>query len=337
MFGFANNECEWKNFRSNWGQDLQVPVDFRVTEDEDGSLLMYPGGDLSASPCARMPKTGYFFDAVIRQEPISEEQLNPEDNLEEFSGISDETLAYWQRNVERYANSGKGIIASLGGTALGDIALVPGMQLKRPKGIRDIAEWYMSTLVRPDYIHAIFEKQTEIAIANFDKIYRRIGNQIDAVFICGTDFGTQDSTFCSPEQFKELYLPYYRRINDWMHQHTTWKSFKHSCGAVETFMPLFIEAGFDIINPVQINAKGMDPRHLKDAYGKDLVFWGGGIDTQKMLSFGTPAEVKRQVLENCKIFAKDGGFVFNAVHNVQANVPVENLAAMLEGIREFNG
>jgi hypothetical protein len=337
MFGFANNECEWKNFRSNWGQDLLVPVDFHVTEDEDGSLLMYPGGDLSASPCARMPKTGYFFDAVIRQEPISEEELNPEDNLEEFSGISDETLDYWQRNVERHANSGKGIIASLGGTALGDIALVPGMQLKRPKGIRDIAEWYMSTLLRPDYIHAVFEKQTEIAIANFGKIYQRIGNQIDAVFICGTDFGTQDSTFCSPDQFRELYLPYYRRINDWMHQHTEWKSFKHSCGAVETFMPLFIEAGFDIINPVQINAKGMDPRHLKDTYGKDLVFWGGGIDTQKMLSFGTPAEVKKQVLQNCEVFAKDGGFVFNAVHNVQANVPVENLAAMLEGIREFNG
>jgi hypothetical protein len=337
MFGFANNECDWKPFISNWGQELLVPVDFNFTRAEDGSLLIYPAGDTSISPTARMPKTGYFFDAIIRQEPIDEEKLNPEDNLEEFGEINDETLDYWERIINQLSASGKGIIASLGGTALGDIALVPGMQLRNPKGIRDVAEWYMSTVMRPDYIHSVFERQTEIAIGNFTKLYKRIGNKIDAVFICGTDFGTQDSTFCSPDQFSELYLPYYKKINDWMHQNTGWKSFKHSCGAVETFMPLFIESGFDIINPVQINAKGMDPRHLKDTYGKDLVFWGGGVDTQKMLSFGTPAEVKKQVLETCEIFALDGGFVFNTVHNVQANVPVENLAAMMDAIKDFNG
>ena len=337
MFGIANNECEWKLYTTNWGQKVLVPVDFNTTQDADGSTLIYPGGDTSLAPNARLPKAGYFFDAIIRQEPIVEDRLNPEDNLEEFEPVTNETLDYWERTVAALATKGKGIIASLGGTALGDIALVPGMQLKKPKGIRDVAEWYMSTVARPDYVHAIFEKQTELAIANFDKIYQRIGNKIDAVFICGTDFGTQVSTFCSPEEFKELYLPYYRKINDWMHQNTVWKSFKHSCGAVETFMPLFIEAGFDIINPVQINALGMDPRHLKECYGKELVFWGGGVDTQKMLSFGTPAEVKRQVLENCDIFAKEGGFVFNTVHNIQANVPIENLAAMLAAIREFNG
>ncbi len=337
MFGFANQECEWKSYTTNWGQEVLVPTDFNTTQAEDGSTLIYPAGDTSMGPCARLPKAGYFFDAIIRQEPVDEEHLNPEDNLEEFEPISEAALDYWERTVSRQAATGKGVIASLGGTALGDIALVPGMQLKRPKGIRDVAEWYMSTVMRPDYIHAIFEKQTELAIANFAKIYARIGNQIDAVFICGTDFGTQVSTFCSPEDFKELYLPYYRKINDWMHNNTGWKSFKHSCGAVESFMPLFIEAGFDIINPVQINAIGMDPRQLKKNYGKELVFWGGGVDTQKMLSFGTPAEVKKQVLENCDIFATDGGFVFNTVHNIQANVPVENLAAMLEAIREFNG
>jgi len=337
MFGFANSECEWKPFKSNWGQQLLVPADFNFIKGEDGSLLIFPEGDVTVSPCARMPQSGFFFDAVIRQEPIDDERLNPKDNLEEFTSISTESLDYWERTINNLATSGKGVIASLGGTALGDIALVPGMQLKSPKGIRDVAEWYMSTVMRPDYIHSIFEKQTELAIENFAKIYERIGNQIDAVFICGTDFGTQDSTFCSPDQFSEMYLPYYKRINDWMHHHTQWKSFKHSCGAVESFMPLFIEAGFDIINPVQINAKGMDPQHLKNTYGKELVFWGGGVDTQKMLSFGTPTEVKKQVLENCNIFAKEGGFVFNTVHNVQANVPVENLAAMLDAIREFNG
>jgi hypothetical protein len=337
IFGFANTECEWKPFKAHWGQDLEVPVDFLYSKDNEGNLYMYPAGDDTVNPSGRMPSTGYFFDAIIRQEPIDDNNLNPEDNLEEFAPITDATLAYWKRNVDILSATGKGIIASLGGTALGDIALVPAMQLKHPKGIRDVAEWYMSTIMRPDYVHAIFEKETETAIENFAKIYQQIGNKIDAVFICGTDFGTQTSTFCSPDQFRELYVPYYKRINDWMHQHTEWKSFKHSCGAVETFMPLFIEAGFDIINPVQINAQGMEPRHLKNTYGKDLVFWGGGVDTQKMLSFGTPAEVKQQVLENCEIFAKDGGFVFNTVHNIQANVPIENIVAMLDAIKEFNG
>ncbi len=337
LIGFDNNECEWKPFTSNWGQKLLVPADFNFTRSEDGSLKIYPQGDMTVPPSANMPASGYFFDAIIRQEPIIEENLNPEDNLEEFSPIDEGTLDYWERTINQLYASGKGIIASLGGTALGDIALVPGMNLKHPRGIRDVAEWYMSTIMRPDYIHSIFEKQTDLAIENLAKIYARIGNKIDAVFICGTDFGTQDSTFCSPDQYLELYLPYYRRVNDWIHQHTEWKSFKHSCGAVETFMPLFIESGIDIINPVQINAKGMDPRHLKNTYGKDLVFWGGGVDTQKMLSFGTPPEVKKQVIENCDIFARDGGFVFNTVHNIQANVPIQNLAAMMEGIKEFNG
>ena len=102
-------------------------------------------------------------------------------------------------------------------------------------------------------------------------------------------------------------------------------------------MPHFIEAGFDIINPVQISAKGMDPVLLKKNYGKDLVFWGGGIDTQKTLPYSTPEKVREEVLRLCGVFAPDGGFVFNTVHNIQANVPVENIVAMVDAIREFNG
>jgi uroporphyrinogen-III decarboxylase len=143
--------------------------------------------------------------------------------------------------------------------------------------------------------------------------------------------------FGAPEQFDDLWLPYYRRINNWIHTHTTWKTFKHSCGAVEPFLSRFIDAGFDIINPVQINAKGMDPIHLKKTYGKDLVFWGGGIDTQVTLPYATPAKVREEVLRLCEIFSKYGGFVFSSVHNIQANVPVENVVAMVDAVKEFNG
>lgn len=155
--------------------------------------------------------------------------------------------------------------------------------------------------------------------------------------MCGTDFGTQNATFCSLDTFKSLYVPYYKRVNDWIHAHTTWRTFKHSCGAVESFMPAFIDAGFDIINPIQCSAEGMDPKKLKAQYGDRLIFWGGGVDTQRTLPFGTPAEVRVEVLERCEVFSKGGGFVFNAIHNVQANTPVANVTAMIDAVKEFNG
>jgi uroporphyrinogen-III decarboxylase len=163
-----------------------------------------------------------------------------------------------------------------------------------------------------------------------------VGSLIDVVFICGTDFGTQIGAFCSTDTFKELYMPYYRKMNDWIHKNTRWKTFKHSCGAIEPFLSLLIEAGFDIINPVQCSAVGMDPEKLKDKYGDKIVFWGGGVDTQKVLPFGTPKEVREQVLRRCEIFSKNGGFVFNAIHNIQAKTPVENIVAMIDAVHEFN-
>ncbi len=333
IFGFPNEN--WKEFKTFWGQEVLVPEKFKTTYDEQGDLVIYPEGDTSAPPSGKMPKASYFFDTIIRQEPIDETNLNLEDNLEEFSHISDDDLDYWKKQVEGIKNTTKGIIANFGGTALGDIALVPAPFLKYPKGIRDISEWYMSTMMRQDFVKAIFEYQTDIAIKNLEKIFSVVGNHVDAVFLCGTDFGTQDSTFCSPETFNDLWLPYYRRINDWIHEHTTWKTFKHSCGAVETFMDRFVDAGFDIINPVQINAKGMDPVHLKKTYGDKLTFWGGGIDTQKVLPFGTPEQIKKQVVENCRIFGENGGFVFNSVHNIQANVPPENLHALFDTLKNI--
>lgn len=336
MFGF-NNHSPFKEWKTPWGQRVMVPYNFNATKDENGDILMYPEGDTSVSPSAKMPKTGFFFDAVIRQEPIVEEELDVEDNLEEFGLISDQDLEHWRVEVDKAYFSGKAVIAGFGGTALGDIALVPGLNLKHPKGIRDVAEWYMSTISRPDYIKNIYERQVEIAIENLKRIYSVVGNKINAVFICGTDFGTQESTFCSPETFDDMWLPFYKKMNDWIHENTQWLTFKHSCGAVESLMNSFIRAGFDIINPVQINAANMDPVQLKKKYGKDLIFWGGGINTQKVLPFAKPEEVREHVLKNCEILNKDGGFVFNTVHNIQANVPVENVVAMLEAIQEFNG
>ncbi len=333
MFGVVNDD--WKVHKTVWGQEVMLPGGFNYTVNTNGDILMYPEGDTSVPPCAMMPKAGYFFDAVDRQKPIDDSKLNVEDNLEEFTRITGEELKYWERLADSVKDNNRGIIASFGGTALGDIALVPAINMKDPKGIRGVEEWYISTLTREDYIKEVFDRQTDIAIENLGLLHRATGDSVDALVICGTDFGTQNSTFCSPETFDNLWLPYYRKVNDWIHINTRWKTFKHSCGSVETLMSHFIEAGFDIINPVQINAANMDPVNLKKKYGNDLVFWGGGVDTQGVFAFGTPQQVREQVRRQCSVLNENGGFVFNTVHNIQANVPFENVVAMLDALKEI--
>jgi hypothetical protein len=333
MFSVPNEN--WKVHKTLWGQEVMLPGNFNYTYNSNGDILMYPEGDTSQPPSAMMPKTGYFFDALNRQGPVDDLTLSADDNLEEFGRLTDKDLAYWKKVISDPRLSSKAVMASVGGTALGDIALVPAIGLKNPKGIRGVEEWYISTLIREDFVKEIYDRQTDIAIENMKMLFEVIGNNIDAVFICGTDFGTQNSTFCSPETYERVWKPYYRKVNDWIHRNTTWKTFKHSCGAVEPLMSHFIDSGFDIINPVQINASGMDPRKLKKNYGEKLVFWGGGVDTQGAFAFGTPSQVKEQVKTQCEILNNNGGFVFNTVHNIQANVPFDNVVAMLEVLEDL--
>lgn len=335
IFGFADEG--WKPWRLHTGLDVLIPRDFNTSTDTNGDTLIYPQGDMSVPPSGRMPVGGHFFDAIIRQHPIDDDHLNPADNLEEFGPVSEADLQFFAEQTRECRAAGRAVVAGFGGTAFGDIALVPGLNLKHPKGIRDVAEWYMSTTSRRDYIKTVFDRQCEIALANLARVHAVVGGNIDVLFVCGTDFGTQASTFCSVPSFNDLYLPYYKRVNDWVHRHTTWKTFKHSCGSVIRFVDPFIDAGFDILNPVQCSAAGMEPRNLKQRYGDRVTFWGAGVDTQRVLPFGTAAEVRRQVLERCEIFAKDGGFVFNTIHNIQAETPLENVLAMFDAVNEFNG
>jgi len=332
MFGIPNRD--WKLHRTFWGQEVLFPGESNFTYNGNGDMLVHPEGDTSVPPSAIMPKTGYFFDAIERQEPIDDSTLKVEDNLEEFGRITDHDLEFWRDQIRTIEGSDKAVLANLGGTALGDIALVPAVQLKTPKGIRGVSEWYISTLIREDFIKEIFDRQTDTAIENLKDFYNVIGNKIDVVYICGADFGTQNSTFCSPETFARVWLPYYKKVNDWIHQNTGWKTFKHSCGSIISLLDHFIEAGFDIINPVQINAEGMDPKVLKKRFGERIVFWGGGVDTQGVFAFGTPQQVREQVKRQVGILNENGGFVFNTVHNIQANVPFENVVAMLEALKE---
>ena len=334
MFGFENTG--WKEWKLFDGTPVLVPELFNTKVESDGSILQYPEGDTSVPPSARMPKGGYYFDAIIRQPPIDDENLNVEDNLEEFNLISDDELKYFEKEADYlYKNTNFAIVMNVGGISFGDIALVPAPFLKNPKGIRDIREWYISTATRKDYIYEIFSKQCDIAIENLKRIYRVVLDKVSIVIINTTDFGTQRGPFISNDSYRELYKPFHRKVNSWIHRNTKWKTFIHTCGGVEPLISEFIDAGFDILNPVQCSAEGMNSAYLKETYGKDIVFWGGGVDTQKTLPFGTSGEVKREVKERVKIFGKDGGFVFSSIHNIQAKTPIDNIVSMIETVKKF--
>jgi hypothetical protein len=332
MFGFKNEG--WKPWTTFAGTPVLVAAGFNTDPDENGDILLYPEGDRSVPPSGRMPKGGFYFDSIPRQLPLDENNLKLEDNLEEFGPISDADLSHLRREAERiWTETDKAVLGNFGGTAFGDIALVPGPWLKHPKGIRDVEEWYVSTALRRDFVYRIFERQCEIGIKNLEKVHQVVGNRVTAVFVSGTDFGQQTGPFVSPKAYRELFKPFNKAVNDWVHKHTTWKTFIHSCGSVRALIPDFIDAGFDILNPVQCSAACMAPEELKQEFGDRVTFWGGGVDTQKTLPFGTVEEVRQEVCARLKTFGKGGGYVFNTIHNVQARVPIENVLAMYETVR----
>lgn len=333
---YGHINTSWKEWEYR-GQTILIPENCTVTEDGNGGYYVYPEGDASCAPSGHMPANGFYFDNLTRTPEFDEDEANADDNVEDYKIVSDDQIAYHKKVLEEVKGSNRAIQVGPGYFGLGDANNIPGPNLKDPKGIRDISEWYMAPLLYPDYVHEVFDKGTDRAIESFKKYWDAFGSEIDVFFLCGTDFGTQRGPFIDPEVFKEFYLPYYKKMNDWIHQNTTWKTLKHTCGGIFPILPYLIESGFDAVNPVQCSAEGMDPQKLKDTYGKDIVFWGGGVDTQQVLPFGTPEEVRTQVLERLEIFGKDGGYVCNTIHNIQANTPIANIVAMVDAIKEFNG
>jgi len=335
LFGFKNEN--WKPWRLFDGTKVLVPEKFITTKDEEGNIYLYPQGDTTVSPSGKMPKGGYYFDAIVRQEPIDDKKLDPEEWVkQQYSVFSEEQLRYLEKTADSlYKSTDLSIVGEFVDASFGDLALVPGLGIKRPKGIRDPILWYMAHIEHPDYIKGIFELQCEIALKNLELSYQAVGNKIDVIVLSGADFGAQNGPYISPDMYRELYKPFHKKINDWVHQNTPWKTFYHTCGSVVAFLDDLVEAGVDILNPVQTSAKDMNPKMLKEKYGDKLVFWGGGVDTQRTLPFGTPEEVGKEVTERCRIFGEGGGYVFTTIHNIQSKVPIENLMAMFQTVREF--
>lgn len=334
--GYRNTA--WKPWQMPDGTNVLVGGGFTVKEDSEGNTYIYPQGDTSVPPSGKMPKGGLYFDNIVRQEEFDEDNMNGrEDFKEQFSLLTAEELQYYNDTATNlYNNTECAIIGNFRGSGFGDSAQIPGASLKRTPGIRKVEEWLMAHYLYPNYIREVYDYQLEIAMQNLNLYKQAVGDKIQMIFISGTDFGTQNNEFISPDMFREFYKPYYKTINDWVHKNTSWKTFYHSCGSIVKLLDDFVDMGADIINPVQCSASGMDPQFLKDKYGDKLTFWGGAINTQKTLPFGTPGEVKKEATERLRIFSKNGGFIYNAIHNIQRPTPIENILAFFEAVNEFN-
>jgi len=265
----------------------------------------------------QMPKDKpLYYDWV--EFPIKEPTLEaleayrwPEpDSPELIAGLRER--AEHLRATTDYALVGSGVI---GGGIFEQSCRIMGMQ-----------EFMMGMLTAPQFSEALVDGIVETYIEAVDRYLAQVGEYID-VFTFWDDVATQQGWMISPQSYIDVIKPRQKKLFAAIKERADVKIFYHGCGAVYELIPHLIEIGVDIINPVQVNAEGMDSARLKAAYGDDIVFWGGGVDTQKVLPFGTPDEVRDEVKRRIDDFAPGGGFVFATVHNIQAYVPPENIEA----------
>ncbi|MDO9086975.1 MAG: uroporphyrinogen decarboxylase family protein [Anaerolineaceae bacterium] len=200
--------------------------------------------------------------------------------------------------------------------------------------LRGLDQFLIDLALEPEIAEFLLDKVVEFKLAYWEMVLAEFGDRVDVV-IESDDIGTQTSTLMSPRMYRKYIKPCHKKILDFIHSKTSAKVFFHSCGAIRPIIPDFIEIGVDIINPVQFNLAGMEPASLKKEFGRDIVFWGGGVETQSILGGGTTEQVRENVRQQIEVLADDGGFVFATVHNIQADVPPENLNAMWEAIMEF--
>ncbi|WP_095416124.1 uroporphyrinogen decarboxylase family protein [Thermogutta terrifontis] len=310
-FGIANEN--WKPWQLFDGTPVEVPGEFNPVTEPDGSLTLY---DQQGRPIAKMPKDGFYFDRLDKYPGAA--HVDPE-TLDIPLLTQQECDELGAQAEALYRNTDFAIIAAMG----------PPFELFFGLGTGDFAAWMITLVSEPDYVRALYERIVEAWLENLRRFHQAVGDHIQIIQF-NDDLGTQDRPFLSPKLFKDLIFPYYKRGLDWIHQNTNYKVFMHNDGAIYDFIPILIEMGVDILNPIQTTAKGMDPARLKAEFGDKLTFWGAACDCQRTLPFGTPEDVAREVEENIRILAPGGGYVFASVHNIQANCPPENIMAMFD-------
>jgi uroporphyrinogen decarboxylase len=333
---FNAGNRDWYDIILAEGQKAQYPAWFRPEKQKDGSFIAYTkdGTDI-----AFMPSSGTFFDQ--RYFPWIEGY--PENIKSSLPAAMEKVL--WAALVHSpWDHAGeKGFWELLRKRTLAlrkksdkALVVVAGCNLfEWGTFLRRMDNFLMDLFLEQKKVQELLESLMEVHINTLEKICTYLGDICD-ILRFGDDLGMDSGPFIPPRLYKTLFKPHHTRLCQYVHKNSRMKTFLHSCGSIYKLMPDLIDAGYDIINPVQTNCKDMQPRRLKREFGRDITFWGGGCDTREILNKATPREVEKHVLERLEIFSPQGGFVFNTVHNILPEVPPENIQAMFQALAKFN-
>ncbi len=318
--GFGTKINCWKRLQMFPDEgEYYVPKNFYPEVESDGSLIIINNNKVVAS----MPKGGYYFDCCYFPLSGVTETSGIDKALAEY--ITDEELDFLEEQAKKIReNTDCAIMGSFGGNFL-----------EAGHGYFGYQEFMERIITDKTLIDYFLNKLEEKYLYDLEKYLNRVGKYLD-IIVLGDDYGTQENAQISPKMFREMFKPHMKALCDFIkHKNENIRIFLHSCGSVIKLIPDFIDAGIEILNPVQTNARGMDPEVLKREFGEDLTFWGGGCDTQHILPFGTFDELKDDIRKREDIFAPGGGFVFSAIHNIQKEVPPEKIVLLYDSAYDF--
>jgi uroporphyrinogen decarboxylase len=318
----------WRPARLPDGSPCEIPEKWVPEKEADGSLVVR---NAAGGVIARMPEGGFYFEPV--NPPLAA--------VEDTAG-----LQAFARDIEAYdwpsfADESLDSIAARGRQLLEttDLAVVANLQLHLLAAgqlLRGYEAFMMDLLINENLAEAILERLLEAYLRRCDAYFKKVGRCAQVVLV-NDDLGTQNGPMLSLECYRKMIWPRQKRLFAHIKKKSGAFIVFHSCGSVYRFIPSLIEAGVDALNPVQVSAAEMDTKRLKKEFGKDLTFWGGGCDTQRILSRGSPAEIRDEVKRRIDDLAPGGGFVFTQVHNIQPDVPPRNIAILYEAFREYAG
>ncbi|UCD27757.1 MAG: methyltransferase, partial [Planctomycetota bacterium] len=332
---FNTEDSDWYDVQLADGSKAQYPSPFRPEQQSDGSWI---ASATDGTPLAKMPAGGTFFDqlyfpyldgypsdyqnlsADIGKAMWAAFAISPWDHINEksfWTDLREKTLTLRQSS-DRAIMMGAGCNLFEWGTFL-----------------RRLDNFLMDLVTQPAEVERFLDALMELHLSVLEKICRSVGDIADLVRF-GDDLGMDNGPFMAPEVYRKLFKPRHRQLCEYVKKNSQMHTYLHSCGSIYKLIPDLIEAGFEVVNPVQTNCRDMEPERLKRQFGKDITFWGGGCDTRHVLNRATPAQVKKHVLERMEILSPGGGFVFTTVHNILPEVPPENVVAVFEAVKEFN-
>ncbi len=329
---FTRSE-DWRDWKLVDGSPAKVPAWFQPEPDGAGGWLWRGdfGQIVGVMPAGQPYISQCYWPMADDCAGLSAESLK--DLSTHMGQVTWSCLgcAPWHPGFDesRWAEIRETALAFRGETDRAIMCAFGGNLLEWSQFLRGFGRFLQDLAERPSDVHMLLDAITEHHLRNLDKFIDAVGDVIDIIQL-GDDLGTQHGPQISPAMYREFFLPRHQAIYQRVRERSGMKVFLHSCGGLYELLPSLIEAGVEIINPVQTAARNMEPDRLKREFGKDLTFWGGGAETQSTLIHGSPDAVRREVTERVRIFGEGGGYVFNQVHNVLNDVPPENVVAMFE-------